>query len=286
MFDLTLDLHRFDGGAEGGADTAGTAEQAESGAQDHETAAEQTSAEDRNAKFEELIVDYRDIYDKRMKNAVNTRLKALKGVEGKLKAEQAKVKGYEPILQLLSERYGSDDLTVLTQKLTEDDAYLEEEAERLGMTKDQLRYTKQLKRERDTLAQREQERIQQEQFYEKLDKWAQQAEAAKAVYPNIDFRAELENETMFDLLNSGVDFKAAYQVVHMDDIMGGLAQYTAQQVKEKTVNDIRARGTRPAENGAGKSGAAAVKPNIEGMSLKEINEIIRRASRGEIIDFK
>ena len=284
MFDLTLDLHRFDG--EGAAPAEASAEATESGTQEQGTAAEQVSAEDRNAEFERFIGEYRDLYDERMKNAVNTRLKSFKGIENKLKAEQEKTKSYEPILQLLSERYGSDDLSTIAKKLSEDDAYLEEEADKLGVSKEQLRYTKHLERERNMLAKREQELVQREEFQSKVSKWAQQAEAAKAMYPNIDFRAELENEAMFDLLNSGVDFKAAYQVVHMDDIMSGVMQYTAQQVKEKTVNDIRARGTRPAENGGGKSGAAAVKPNIEGMSLKEINDVIKRAARGERIDFK
>ena len=90
MFDLTLDLHRFDG--EGAAPAEASAEATESGTQEQGTAAEQVSAEDRNAEFERFIGEYRDLYDERMKNAVNTRLKSFKGIENKLKAEQEKTK--------------------------------------------------------------------------------------------------------------------------------------------------------------------------------------------------
>ena len=183
MFDLTLDLHRFDG--EGAAPAEASAEATESGTQEQGTAAEQVSAEDRNAEFERFIGEYRDLYDERMKNAVNTRLKSFKGIENKLKAEQEKTKSYEPILQLLSERYGSDDLSTIAKKLSEDDAYLEEEADKLGVSKEQLRYTKHLERERNMLAKREQELVQREEFQTKVSKWAQQAEAAKAMYPNM-----------------------------------------------------------------------------------------------------
>lgn len=51
------------------------------------------------------------------------------------------------------------------------------------------------------------------------------------------------------LLRSGVDARTAYEVVHKDEIIGGAMQYTAQRVQEKVVNDIRARGMRPPENG-------------------------------------
>ena len=86
------------------------------------------------------------------------------------------------------------------------------------------------------------------------------------------------------MLKSGVDVKNAYMVVHMDDIMSGAMQYTAQQISQKTVNDIMARGMRPAENGANSTGAATItKTDPTKFTKKDREEISRRVARGEII---
>lgn len=61
--------------------------------------------------------------------------------------------------------------------------------------------------------------------------------------------------------------------------------YTAQKVREKVVEDIRARGMRPSENGAVSSPAAVTKTDVNALTKAQREEIEKRVLRGEKIRF-
>ena len=114
------------------------------------------------------------------------------------------------------------------------------------------------------------------------------AAAAAGIYPGLSLEAEANDpetgEQFMRLLSSGVDVRTAYEVIHKDDIISGAMHYTAQKVKEKTVNDIRARGLRPQENGAqGSTAAKVVKSDPKSWTDKDMDEVIRRVAAGERI---
>lgn len=241
--------------------------------------------EAKKAEFERLIKgEYKDIFGERVQGIINERFKGAKQNEERLGA-------LAPVVDILAGRYGvkADDAQGLLKAIEEDSGFFEAEAVERGMTVEQLKQVKRMERENRQLREEMTKRQQEERARQTFAAWSQQAEAAKQMYPNFDLTAELQNPRtggqFAGLLKNNIPVKTAYEVIHRDEIMGGAMQYTAQQVQKKTVEDIRARGVRPAENGTGGQGAAEVKSDVHKLTKADREEIARRVARGERITF-
>ena len=194
------------------------------------------------------------------------------------------------MLELLANKYGVDgkDVDALVKAIEEDDSYYEDEAIQKGLTVEQLKKQKALERENAEFKRAREEAERRQNADRIYAQWQQQGEDTKRFYPNFNFQAEVTNaETssrFLDLLRAGVDVRTAYEVVHKDELIAGAMQYTAQTIQQKTVNDIRARGMRPAENGtAGNNAAVTVKTDPTKFTKKDREEISRRVMLGERI---
>ncbi len=245
--------------------------------------------EARKAEFDKLIKgEYKDLYDANVQKNINARFKEL----GDLRTKSERLDALNPVLSMLAQKYGVDgtDAEALAKAIEDDDSYYEEEALTKGLTVEQLKNIKKLERENESFRRAAQEQQRQQNADRIYAMWQEQGEDCKRTYPTFDFQREVDPkqsptaERFMALLKSGVDVKNAYMVVHMDEIMSGAMQYTAQQISQKTVNDIMARGRRPAENGAKSTGAATVtKADPTKFTKKDREEISRRVARGEII---
>lgn len=284
-----LNLQLFaDGGGDGAAGeaVAGAVESVETVETGEVVEAVEQTAEpiDRNAEFEKLIKsDYKDLYDERVQRRIDERFKETRTLEGKLKT-------LDPVLNLLSEKYGEKDLAKLVKAIEEDNSYYETEAFDKGVSVEQLKYMKQVERENAEFKRAAEEREQKANQERMFAQWVEQSEKTKQIYPNMDFRNEVNNpETghkFIGLLHNGIDVKTAYEVIHKDEIVGGAMQYTAQQVQKKTVNDILARGQRPSENAAGSQSTAQLKKtDVSKMTKADRDSLAERARRGERITF-
>ena len=242
----------------------------------------QTATPNREAAFEQLIKgEYKDLYDAKIQDTIQKRLKGSKETVDKYNA-------LTPTLELLARKYGvkdAGDIEALTKAIEADDSYFEEEALEKGITVEQLKEIKKMERENADLRRQMQEQKTQEQAEKLYASWIQQAEEAKKVYPSFDIQAEMGNPKFVDLLRSNIDVRTAYEVVHKDDIISGAMQFTAQQVEKKLTNKIMAGGSRPSENGMSSQSAAVVKSNVSQLSKEDRAEIIRRVQRGERIRF-
>ena len=291
-----VDLHLFDGEGGAAAPATGGAESAQSteklGApgtppitlygvdakEQPAAAAEGTpQTEPSELSFDDLIKGkYKDDYDKRVKTAIDRRFKAQEQV-----IARQQVLG--PVIDLLAQRYGVDasNPVALATAIENDEALYEEEAAEKGISVEQLKRIKQLERENQSLqrAANEQQRTQNaERIY---TDWMKQAGEAKAVYPALDFDGEAQNPDFLRLLRAGVGVRAAYEVIHRDEIIGGAMQFTAQKVAEKVASNVRARGARPQENGAGaQSGAVVRKAHASELNTQDVLELAKRAKRG------
>ena len=154
-----------------------------------------------------------------------------------------------------------------------------------GLTVEQLKQYKKLERENAELMKAQNEATQRKQQEERYQGWLQQAATMKAVYPGFDLNTEAKNPSFVRLLNAGVDVKAAYQSVHMDDILGGAMQHTAQEVAKATVNSIRAKGQRPAENGLNSQAGVVVKSDVYSYTREDRKNAIAQARKGELVRF-
>lgn len=236
---------------------------------------------DLNAQFEQLIKgQYKAQYDARVQDTIQKRLKGTKETVDKFNA-------LAPTLELLGRKYGVDatDINALNKAIEEDDSYFEEEAIEMGMTVEQLKEFKAMKRENDALREQMQAQQNQENANKLYSSWMNQADETKKVYPSFDIRAEMENPKFVDLLRSNIDVRTAYEVLHKDDIIRGAMQFTAKTVEGKIAKKIAANGARPAENGMSSGSAAVVKSDVSQLSKADRQEIIRRVQRGEKIRF-
>lgn len=238
--------------------------------------------EDRNAKFEELIKgEYKDLYDARMQDTIQKRLKGTKETVDKYNA-------LTPTLELLAKKYGVDasDINALNQAINDDDSYFEEEALEKGVTVEHLKEVNKLKKENDEFRRAEEQRIKKEKADELFSKLVEQEKQTQTVYPKFSLQTELQNENFKRLIQSGIDVKTAFEVIHKDEIMPAAMQYTARVVEQKVANNIRANGMRPSENGISSSqGASEVKSDILKTTKADRDEIARRVARGEKISF-
>ncbi len=240
-----------------------------------------TPTEDRNAKFEALIKgEYKDLYDARVQDTVQKRLKNTKETADKYTA-------LTPTLEILAKKYGVDatDVEALNKAIEEDDSYFEEEALEKGITVTQLKEIRKMERENADLKRQMEEQNRRENANKVYAQWMEQADKTKAVYPSFDLQAEMQNPQFVNLLRSNVDVRTAYEVLHKDEIIPAAMHFTAKTVEQKITNKIIANGARPAENGNASQGATVVKSDVSQLSKADRQEIIRRVQRGEKISF-
>ena len=240
-----------------------------------------TAVVDRNAEFERLIKgEYKDLYDARMQDTIQKRLKSSKETVDKYNA-------LTPTLEMLAKKYGVDigDIESLNKAIQEDDSYYEEEALEKGISVQQLKEIRKMERENAALKAQMEEAQRQENGKKLYATWMQQSEETKKIYPSFDIETEMQNSKFVALLRSNIDVRTAYEVIHKDDIIHGAMQFTAQTVESKLAKKIASNGARPAENGMNSQSAAVVKSDVSQLSKADRQEIIRRVQRGEKIRF-
>lgn len=281
-----IDLQLFAEGGDGGTGTEGAKGVTEGDAnlQTQITDGDGTTATtiDRNAEFEKLIKgEYKDLYDARVKETVQKRLKSTKETVDKYNS-------LTPMLETLSKKYGVDstDADALIKAIEEDDSFYEQEALEKGITVEALKEIKKMERENATLKRQMDELNAKENADRQVAAWMQEAESVKAIYPSFDLGEELQNPKFIDLLNvPGVDVRTAFELTHKDDIIAGAMQFTAKTVEKKIADKIMANGSRPAENGMNSQAASLTKSDVSQLSKDDILDIQRRVARGERIDF-
>ena len=263
-----------------GVATGGVGEQA-APAGDSQTAPEET--------FESLIKGkYKDDYDKAVKKAINSRFKHNRDL-------QSQIDQIDPVVRQIAQRYGiaanpdgSIPIQSILTALDNDNSMYEKEAFERGISVDELKRTKQLEREVQTLK-AQNERSARDREWEAV---VSQAEITKQTYPGFDLDTELQNPQFGKLLatmqRSGFPnaVQTAYEAIHRDEIMGGAMRYAVEQTRNKISNSIQSGMSRPAENGVGQAAAASV-GNVDPSKLTkaQIDDIKRRAEMGERIAF-
>lgn len=243
--------------------------------------AAQIARPDREAEFEKLIKgEYKDLYDKRMSDTIQKRLKSTKETVDRYNE-------LTPTLDMLAKKYGveASDIKALNKAIQDDDSYYEEEALERNLTVQQLKEIRKMERENAELRQAMQEQETKENANRLYQSWMQQEQDIKQVYPSFTLEAEMANPQFQNLLRSGIDMKTAFEVIHKDEILPAAMQFAMQTAEQKITNKIIANGSRPAENGMNSQSASLVKSDVSQLSKADRAEIIRRVQRGERIRF-
>ena len=239
--------------------------------------------EAKRAAFEKLIGEggeYRDIFTERTQQIINRRFK-----DGKL--QEQTIADQKPIMDILMQRYNIEngDAKALLKAIEEDNTYWESAAEEHGMTVDQFKKMKQMERESAELRAMRQRRAADEHAQQQMANWMRQAEGLKEMYPGFDFRAEIANRDFQGLLRAGVSVQQAYELIHMEEIKQAAARSAAQTASAQMQANLKAKQSRPAENGTNSKTAVIVKNDVSKLTRAERAEIARRAQYGENITF-
>lgn len=279
-----------DSSPEGRADTSaeeGAANQEAEGKDGEEKGEGKTkSPEERRKAFGELLRgEYADLTEELMQNAVTEATR-------RLEASPA-MKG---LMQALQEKYGTDanDLVALTEAVrngaVKDDAYYEKLAMEKGVSTRTAReldklesQNRHLTEQQQMIQQMERQRAQQARIAELQAGWDREAEQLKAQYPDFNMAEVLANPEVEKMMRSGVSMTNAYRSAYFDHILKQQQAATAQQVEQGVVNRMQQRNARPGENGTRPGGAVQTKIDVSHMSRKEMEEIEKRAMRGEVI---
>nr|UWH98104.1 MAG: cysteine protease [Bacteriophage sp.] len=260
--------------------------QNEAEGKDGEEKGKTKSPEERRKAFGELLRgEYADLTEELMQNAVTEATR-------RLEASPA-MKG---LMQALQEKYGTDasDLVALTEAVrngaVKDDAYYEKLAMEKGVSTRTAReldklesQNKQLTEQQQLIRQMERQREQQARIAELQAGWDREAEQLKAQYPDFNMAEVLANPEVEKMMRSGVSMTNAYRSAYFDHILKQQQAATAQQVEQGVVNRMQQRNARPGENGTRPGGAVQTKIDVSHMSRKEMEEMERRAMRGEVI---
>ncbi|MBO5700903.1 MAG: hypothetical protein J6S71_00530 [Clostridia bacterium] len=235
--------------------------------------------EARRKAYNDLISgEYKDLDQERFQQVFDRRFKQVKGMEADLAAQK-------PIIDKLMARYGVDDVAKLDKALTEDAEYWERVAEEKGMTVEQYHAMQKLEQENAALKAIRDRQIGQQQYQQQIDTWYKEAEKVKELYPSFDFKAETQNPEFLKLLRTGNSVEHAYKVLHFDELTNNAARVAAQTADAQAQARIKAKASRPSENGTSSQSAAIVKSDASSLTRAERAEIARRVQRGDIIKF-
>ena len=265
-----------DAAGEGGRDAAGQQ------GREAETAIEQSQAapdeKARKAAWKQAVQQHKDLYDQEVQSIVQKRL-------GKYKGMEEQMEKLSPMLRLMQQRYGVQDVEDLARAVMNDNAYYEDEASRHGMDVETFKQLEMTRMENQRLREQQEASERDRQTAQKMLGWRQAEAELKKVFPDFSLDAEIEssNGEMFRLLESGVPMDHAYKVLHMDELMQGTLAGAVQRTQQRTLETIAARGMRPAENGVGMSAERAGKFDISKLSRAKMEELERRSARGERI---
>lgn len=292
-----FDLHQFgDGDAGGGnggdashasGETVLYGKQAEPAGQEtepeesHDAGDNESDKQKRQAEFDRLIKgEYKDLYDRAVKDNIDRRFKSIR--ESKDQMEQMNT-----TLLPIYAKYGLDvgDIEGLDQAIRSDMTLYADEANAMGMTPEQFVFAK--KAEIEAMRANEQlERVRGAQEAQRAyQAWLTEGEELKKTYPDFDLETEIQDERFMNLLRQDWSVTDAYVAIHAKELIARGIGTAAERAQKNVMDNIRARGMRPAENGTGSKAGVIIKKDPSQFDNKDLEEIRKRVANGEKIVF-
>lgn len=263
-------------------DQNATASGSDAGSGNQEGTVTSNTLEDKRREFYKLVNgEYKDIYAEDSQRMINKKVREIKTLQETLAAQQ-------PVVDMLMQRYNvtDGDLAKLTKALDEDNAYWEQAAEAAGMTVETYKNFQRVQRQNEQLQRAERQRQGEARAQQQMAVWEQQAQKVKQVYPDFDLQAEMQNKAFVAMLRNGFPMQNAYESANVQKLLADARQTAAQETEKRVVDNVRAKGARPQENGTSSQSASfIVKDDVSKLTSKDRAEIIKRVKRGEKIRF-
>ena len=286
-----INFHLFEGGDGAGTGSEGAGQGQESLTQGENTQTVQAAAgqadsdaentenklEDRRKTWKNLIKgEYKDLYTEETQRMIDRRF-------AETKALKAQTDSYQPIIDAMFSKYGikDGDVTKLQAAIDNDNSMWEDAAYEAGMSVDAYKAFQKAVAENNRFR-AEQQRSQEEQrLRQQAQTWYDESEALKAKFPKFNFKAEFENPQFQAMLKAGTPIEHAYKVIHFDELMSDAISNTAVKTEKQIADNIRAKGSRPSENGSSSRSAFTTNGNQQRNELSYYEKLIERARRGE-----
>ena len=250
-----------------------------------EPKAEKTPEERRRAFGEMVQGEYSDVFQEMMQRAID---KATENIRQNPQVAR--------LTQALANAYGvdTDDMDGLIEAVengrVKDEKYYEDLAQQRGVSVKTAReldkMESDLKRSNTRNAQlqaMQQEATRQQRVSQIQAQWEAQAAQLKTQYPDFELQEVLANEQVADLMRRGVSLPDADRAAYFDHIMQQATAQTAQKVEQGVAARIQQRAGRPGENGTRPGGAVTTHVDVASMSRRQLEDLERRARRGEKI---
>lgn len=317
LYRILLGLFDGEGGgtgaASGGAmaggtngNTAASTQQSNSGAKSQAGSAQNTSVagenkpktlEERRKAYRELMDgEYKDLYQEDTQGLINRRFKETKD----LRDTNAK---HKALTDILAQKYKIADgnLDKIREALEKDDDLWTEMAADAGFDdvdkyreyvklQNETKVLREAEKQRREAAEKAQKEVRERRFIEeKTAKWNAEAANLKATYPGFDFTSESQNKefmsalAFYDRAQAQNPVERAYKATHHDEIVSSAVEKARAQTEKNVVDNIRAKGKRPAENGTQNNSSFTAGIDWGNLSKSQRAELLRRAERGEIV---
>lgn len=285
-----LDLRLFDGeGAGAPAGDAGAGADAqpaglpgeEAGSDNFTSTPETESAESRYRSFMN-DPEMKKLHEKQFQQELGRRMKNQTAAQAAMQKELDELR---PIGSLLRATKGAADNKTLLDLLKNDSDNIDEEAAKLGMTRDgyikwrDSQIDLAVANSRIEAFENAREAALRQQYNEALDR---ELEELREIYPDADPDELRANDEFMQLMKlPAVSARHAYEVINADRLFSNVAREGIRIGKQKAAEALRARQSRPAENGTGSRSAGVLKPaDISKMTNEQMNEFERMAARG------
>lgn len=287
---LTIDLSMFgdgaaaapaggEGSAPAAAEAPAAAPEVRYGKQPEQTAAPQQQTQnpqpqDKAKAFKDLIKgEYKAEYAEATQQLINRRFR---DTDARLQAQQ-------PIIDTLAQRYGitDGDMGKLLSAIEGDTAYWQEAADNAGMTVEQYQKFRQLDMRYQKLQSIQQEQQRMYLANRQYAAWEQEAETVKQQYPEFDLEEAQQNEMFMTLLRNKFPMAEAYRSAFSERITAAAIANAQKAVTE----NIKARGSRPAEAGASSTPPYQLKDDVSKLTDQDVRNILGQIGGGSRISF-
>lgn len=265
-------------GADGAGNSAVNAENTGANAEESEengTLPEESESEKRTREYAEFKKKFKNEFNEETQNIVRGRLE-------KLGKENDR---FRSAIEKIGVQYGimSGDVDAILDRMTNDRSVFERRAEEIGSTADNVEkmFTLEMQNKRS------EEELRRQAAERQYQNWQEQSNEVRDMYDDgFDFNAEMDTNPDFRrLVINNVPVKTAYEVTNRDKLSQRVAKITHDKTEKAITDRIKARGTRPAENGAGANSTGTIAFNPANLTKEQREDIRRRVRAGEKISF-
>lgn len=219
--------------------------------------------------------EFAEQYGRDVQSAVQDRFKNAKDDHNTLEKLQ-------PMLKVLQERAGVEDIDGLIRHVMDDDSLYEEAAAEADMPVSAYKQMKALESQLEEAKRREQESQEQIMIRQHLTRLNQQAEEFKKQFPDFDLMKTISSDRRFARLTSpevGMSVEDAYFAIHHKELAPQMMAYGMQRAKQQMGQTLQAQRSRPVEGAAKAQGQAPAQVAVDPrhMTRQQREEVKRRA---------